>query len=267
MFFLKNIPVGIALTVILGAVGPVDMWLAAQDSPFAIWVYWIGVVLSLPLLFLAGGMGINMLFGRLVEPSQGAVDNGAACAILLGLAEKLRDGQKVGDTGRAIHPLLEDTRLTLALFTGEEVDRQGSRAYAAWRSSQPEGWPVPAAAVNLEVMAQDSSYVYWERDGSVFKLVPTHPGVNRAIIDSVQEVTGSPPVPGGPVISDGAPFQSAGLPTGVMGTLDSRFGFGGFHRPSDNRDRIVSGRLPEGVEILTRLVGKLSHEIRLERTG
>jgi hypothetical protein len=250
MFFLKNIPTGIILTIILGAIGPIDAWLTAQASPFASWVYWGGIVLSLPLLFLAGGLGINMLAGRLVKPSQGAVDNGGSCAVLLGLAEKLHE-----EESEAFSSKLEDTRITLALFTGEEVDRQGSRAYVSWRSSRPGGWAIPAAAVNLEVMAQDSDYVYWEKEGSVFKLEPTHPEVNQAIIEAVREVTGKDPLPGGPVISDGAPFMHAGIPTGVMGTLDSKFGFSGFHRPTDNRQRIVMERLPQGVEIL-RLLGE-----------
>jgi hypothetical protein len=256
MFFLKSIPAGIALTVILGAIGPLEAWLTAQGSAYADLVYWSGVLLSLLLLFLAGGLGINMLVGRAVKPSQGAVDNGGSCALLLGLAEKLR-GNASMELGERTSAFLDNTRLTLALFTGEEVDRQGSRAYASWRSKNQEGWSLPAAAVNLEVMAQDSDYVYWEKEGSVFKLKPTHPEVNQAIIEAVTEITGRQPLPGGPIISDGAPFLDAGLPTGVIGTLDSSFGFGGFHRPTDNRDRIVEQRLIEGVEILERLVEKL----------
>jgi hypothetical protein len=91
MFFLKSLPVGIALTLILGLLGPLDARLLAQASPWAAWTYWTGVALSLPLLFLALGLGLNMSLGRLVQPSPGAVDNGTACAILLGLAEGLAE--------------------------------------------------------------------------------------------------------------------------------------------------------------------------------
>jgi Zn-dependent M28 family amino/carboxypeptidase len=105
------------------------------------------------------------------KSSQGAVDNGAACAILLGLAERVANGKIT----------LEHTRLTLALFTGEEVNLQGSRAYARGRA-----FPLPTLAVNLEIMAQNGAYVYWEQDGSVFKLYPTSELANQALRDAVR---------------------------------------------------------------------------------
>ncbi len=239
MFFLKSLPVGIILTLLLGLLGPLDAWLLGRESPWATWTYWTGFALSLPLLFLALGLGLNMSLGRLVRPSPGAVDNGTACAILLGLAERLRGGNTV----------LENTRLTLALFTGEEVNLQGSRAYCGSRN-----FPLPSAAINLEAMAQDGDYVYWELDGSVFKLSPTSEELNRLLQDVIREVAGVTPVPGGPVISDGASFQSQGIPTAIMGTYHSVMRDSGFHRPTDNLSRVDWTRLPEGVDILERIL-------------
>ena len=241
MFFLKSLPAGIAMTVLLGLLGPLDAWLLAQESDWAALTYWTGVALSLPLLFLALGLGLNMALGRLVRPSSGAVDNGAACAILLGLAEHLQAGQIP----------IENTRLTLALFTGEEVNLQGSRAYCRSRN-----FPLPGAALNLEVMAQDGEYVYWELDGSVFKLVPTSEQVNRLLKEVVREVAGEEPVPGGPVISDGASFISQGVPTGVLGTYHSVMRDGGFHRPTDNLSRVDWSRLPQSVNLLALFLHK-----------
>jgi hypothetical protein len=239
MFFLKKIPLGIALTLLLGLLGLLDGEYLAQGSHMATATYWTGVVLSVPLLFLAGGLGLNLSLGRLVRPSQGAVDNGAACAILLGLAERWANGEIP----------LEHTRLTLALFTGEEVNLQGSRAYARGRE-----YLLPTMAINLEIMAQNGAYVYWERDGSVFKLYPTSEQANQALRDAVREVTRLEPQPAGPVISDGGSFISEGIPTAVLGTHDIELKDSGFHRPADNLGRVVMARLPEGVEILTRLL-------------
>jgi hypothetical protein len=67
---------------------------------------------------------------------------------------------------------------------------------------------------------------------------------------AVEQVTGTPAGPAGPVNSDGASFLFVGIPTTTVGTLDSHLGETGFHRPTDNLERIVMERLPEGVDIL-----------------
>ena len=240
-FFVLRLRHGIALTVLLGLLGLAEGFLRSFTPAWADLAFWVGAVLTLPMLFLAYGLGLNLSLGRLLKPSQGAVDNGAACAILLGLADRL-----------AKHPsLVPNTKIIIALFAGEEANMQGSRAYARRRD-----WTLPTIALNLEIMAQDGGYIYWEQDGYAFGLAPTSPQVNAMISEAVQAVTGQPAQPAGPVNSDGFSFLSAGVPTGVLGTYDSRLHFGGFHRPTDNLDRVVLARLPEGVEILSWLVEK-----------
>ena len=92
----------------------------------------LGAVLTLPMLFLAFGLGLNLSTGRLLKPSQGAVDNGAACAILLGMADRRAFLANLQSPIPNFHNYpLPNTRVTIALFTGEEVQMQGSRAYAA----------------------------------------------------------------------------------------------------------------------------------------
>jgi hypothetical protein len=240
MFFIRNLSLGIVLTVLLGVLGLVDWLLLERGSAWAGFIYGAGVALSLPLLFLAWGLGLNLSMGWLRRnPSQGAVDNGAACAILLGLAERVAHGEL-----KLMH-----TRLILALFTGEEVNMQGSRAYALGRS-----WSLPAIALNLEVMAQNGDYVYWEQDGTSLKLVPASAEVNHRIVEAVAEVTGTPARPAGPVNSDGYSFLRAGIPATTLGTYDRVLVDRGFHLPTDNLNRVVMERLPEAVEILTRFV-------------
>ncbi|MBN1146666.1 MAG: M28 family peptidase [Anaerolineales bacterium] len=241
LFFIRKLPLGILLTVLLGLLGPLDSYLMGAGSPWARLTYSAGALLSLALLFLAWGLGLNLSLGCLRRPSQGAVDNGAACAILLGLAESLQNGRLP----------LERTRLVLALFTAEEVNMQGSRAYASQRA-----WALPAIALNLEVMAQDGDYVYWEQDGSSLKLAPTSPEVNHRIAQSVAEVVGLPAHPAGPVNSDGYSFLRMGIPTTTLGTYDTEWGERGFHGPADNLERVVMARLPEAVEILAHFVRK-----------
>jgi hypothetical protein len=78
--------------------------------------------------------------------------------------------------------------------------------------------------------------------------------VNETLVEAVAEATGSPPIPAGPVNSDGASFLAAGVQAGVLGTYDSRLGDSGFHRPTDCLDRVQMDRLPEGVEVLLRFL-------------
>ncbi len=242
MIFLRGLPLGMLLSVLLGLAGPLQAWLGTVSPGWAVVVYWGGVALSIPLLILAFGLGLNLTLGRLFPPSQGAVDNGAACAILLGLVAQLAGGEQA----------LRRTRVTVALFTGEEVDRQGSMAYVASRE-----WSLPARAINLEVMAQNGDYVLWEEDGSIFRRQPTDPALNGVLRGAVNRVSGSPPRAGGPILSDGAAFLAAGLPTAVLGTYDRDLGDTGFHSPQDCLERVDFARLPQGVQILAEALMEL----------
>ncbi len=246
MFFVLRLRLGIVLTVLLGVLGVAEGLVRSQSPIYANLIFGLGVVLTLPMLFLAFGLGLNLSTGRLLQPSQGAVDNGAACAILLGLASQLN-----------LQSPISNTKITIALFAGEEVQMQGSRAYVRGRA-----WRLPAMALNLEVMGQDGGYIYWEHDGTAFGLRPLSPHVNALLAQAVQEVTRQPARPVGPINSDGFSFVSAGIPTGVLGTFDRRLKETGFHRPTDNLDRVVMARLPEGVEILSRFLVKYDHERR-----
>jgi hypothetical protein len=239
MFLIRSLPFGIVLTLALGLLGPLDHYLLANNSPAAAWTYSLGVLLSLPLLILAWGLGLNLTLGRFRQPSQGAVDNGAACAILLGLAQCVQSGAL---------PLTQ-TRLTLALFAGEEVNMQGSQAYVRDRE-----WPLPARALNLEVMAQDGDYVLWEQDGYSLKLWPCSSEVNQDITQAVEQVTGSAPRLVGPVNSDGGSFLRRDIPASTLGTYDRQQIDRGFHSARDNLGRVVMERLPEAVEILSRFI-------------
>ncbi|MSP13483.1 MAG: M28 family peptidase [Chloroflexi bacterium] len=239
--FTRNLRLGIWLTVAMGCLGIAYPWLTSVLSAPVTTA--IAVIVALPVLFLAWGLGLHLALGRLVAPSQGAIDNGASCAILLGLAQDLHQ-KKV---------LLDHTRVTIALFTGEEVNMQGSRAYLASRlRPSPPAWPL--AVVNLELMAQDGAYVLWQRDGSVFRQIPTDARLNAEIATVLIQETGASPQSATLINSDAYSFLSAGWPASVLGTFDTRLADGGLHRPADNLDRVKTARLPEGVHLLSCLV-------------
>lgn len=239
LFFLKNLKPGMLLTLALGVLSIIDVRITEAGSIAAPIFHWFVVILCLPMLFLAWGLGLNLTLGRLIRPSQGAADDGAACAILLGLAKRI----SCGDIQ------LDRTNVTLALFTGEEVNMQGSRAYIRGRE-----WSLPTQAINLEVMAQDGEYVYWEQDGFSLHLEPTTNSINKRVIQAITLVTSKPPLAVGPVNSDGYSFLAAGIPATTIGTYDKKLRDCGFHRPTDNLDRVVMSRLEEGIEILMNIL-------------
>ena len=132
---------------------------------------------------------------------------------------------------------------------------QGSMAYVRGRD-----WPLPTLALNLEVLAQDGEYVIWEKDGYSLKIWPCSETVNQAVTEAVRQVTGTTPLPVGPVNSDGGSFLRRGIPASTLGTYDKTLRDRGFHLPSDNLGRVVPGRLPEAVEILAYFVKWLDRQ-------
>lgn len=243
MFFLKRLRLGIILTLGIGLLSPIHVFLAGSITGRLFFL--LGGLAVAVLLILAWGLGANLTLGGLKKPSQGAVDNGAACAILLDLANQLKQGE--------IH--LQQTNLTITLFCGEEVNMQGSHAYAQMRD-----WPLPAAAINLEVMAQNGDYVYWEKDGTSLKLLPTSAKLNRLLEQCIHEVTGLSVIPKEIVNSDAGQFLLVGISATTLGTVDKEWEERGLHQASDNLERVVMSRLPEAVDILKHLIVKVDIE-------
>lgn len=250
MIFVKNLRLGIVLTLFLGVWGPVDHLLWISSSPWATLSYYVGIAVCLPLLILAWGLGANMALGWLRTPSLGVIDNGAACAVLLALADRLAQDASA----------LQKTRLTLALFSGEEVNLQGSHAYVRTRT-----WTRPVIALNLEVLGQDGEYVLWEQDGTSLHQLPCSEKLNELVSTSIEVVTGQKPRRVGPVSSDGGQFLLAGIPATTLGTYDRVWQDRGFHSSADNLTRLAPERLPEAVEILAHFIQQCDQsEILLE---
>jgi hypothetical protein len=238
-FLLRHLGFCIKTALLVLLIGLIDrLWLPADTVGTAL--IWGGsLLLLLPAFYIIWGIGLNLLPGRFIRQSQGAVDNGAACVILLGLAARL--------TRRPA--ALQRTRVILAFFTGEEVSMQGSCAYVC-----DTDWTQPTIAINLELLGQDGPYVTWQREGNALTSVPTTARLTTAVAAVVAAVTGTPPHRGGGINSDGYSFLAAGIPTCVLGSFDRQMGSGGLHRPTDNLERVVLARLPESVTILERIV-------------
>jgi hypothetical protein len=204
-------------------------------------VRWLAFLTALPVTVYGLGMGANLVGGRFSRrPSTGAVDNGAAVAILLALARRF-------DRGRV---RLHRTSVTLLLTVGEEAQLQGALAYVRDRRD----WPASVSVVNLEVMGQNGGYMLWEEDGTAMTGLPTDPALNHALERAVEAVTGERPVRVPTISSDAFAFLRSGLPATTLGSFDMDLGGRGFHSEMDNPDRVSPERLVEAVEILSRFL-------------
>jgi hypothetical protein len=224
------------LTAVNG-LSPVGPALSGVEGTAATAVRWLAFLVALPVTAYGLGMGANLVGGRFSRrPSTGAVDNGAAVAILLALARRLRR--------RNLH--LDHTAVTLLLSVGEEAHMQGALAYVRDRKD----WPVPVSVVNLEVLGQNGGYLLWEWDGTAMRQVPTDPALNRALERAVEAVAGERPVRAPTINSDAFAFIRRGIPAATLGSFDLDLGGRGLHSALDSPDRVSQERLVEAVEIL-----------------
>jgi Zn-dependent M28 family amino/carboxypeptidase len=204
-------------------------------------MHWLAVLATLPAAAYGVGMGANLAGGRLSpKPSTGAVDNGAAVAVLLALAQRLSRGE--------VSP--SRTSVTLLFTVGEEAQMQGALSYVRDR----EAWPLPACAVNLEVAGQNGGYLLWEQDGTAMQRMAADPDLNRALAAAIQEVAGEQPVRARRISSDAYAFLRRGIPAATLGSFDAELGGRGFHSALDNVDRIDTERLAETVDVLARFL-------------
>jgi hypothetical protein len=204
-------------------------------------IHWLAVLTTLPAAAYGVGMGANLAGGRLSQnPSTGAVDNGAAVAVLLTLARRLHRGDVSPDR----------TSVTLLFTVGEEAQMQGALSYVRDRKA----WPLPTCAANLEVVGQNGGYLLWERDGTAMQKMAADPDLNRALAAAVQAVAGEQPARAPRISSDALAFLRQGIPAATLGSFDAELGGRGFHSALDNPGRIDAQRLAETVVVLGRFL-------------
>ena len=212
-------------------------------------VYWLALLSALPGTAYGLGMGANLFGGRFSRsPSSGAVDDGAAVAILLELAKLLhREAFS-----------LDVTAVTLLFTVGEEAQMQGALAYVDDMQAQdPAGASLPACVVNLEVLGQNGGYLLWEQDGTAMVCLPNDAALNAALARAVEAVTGEMPIRAPQLNSDAFAFLRAGIPAATLGSYDRDLGGRGLHSALDSASRVDPARLAEAAEGLCHLLEEL----------
>ena len=238
-FFMAKLPIGMLLSIVLGLFGVVGWFMPDSAEAGSSLIYYTSLVLTVPLLLIFTPIGINFIFGQWGKPSEGAIDNGAATAILMDVASRIANAHSTNYT-----------KLTIVVFCGEETVVQGSRAYVRQRD-----FPYSTYALNLELMGQNGDYVIWEKIGDPFGSFPTDHNLNRTLELLVEEHNDSKLVfHSGPVGTDTLPFIQAGIPSTSFASLDTKLGFSGLHRPIDNFDRVAFHKLTNTSRILMTLL-------------
>ena len=231
------------LALVCGALVAAESLLSPGAAATA--VRGLAVLAALPVTAYGLGMAATLVGGRFSRrPSSGAVDNGAAVAVLLTLAHRLRHS--------ALR--LKHTSVTLLFTVGEEAQMQGALAYAKARRHGQAHSSVPSSAVNLEALGQDGGYLLWERDGTALHSLPTAADLNDALERAVKAVAGESPLRVPAIKSDAFAFLCSGIPSTTLGSFDLELGGRGLHSALDHPGRVRPARLSQAANVLCRLL-------------
>ncbi len=174
--------------------------------------------------------------------SPGALDNGAACAVLVRLADEL------GQT----RP--EHTEVELVFFAGEELALQGSEAFVARRATDLAA--KKTMVVNLEVLGASKELAVVGQENKFLKRYePSADVVNildRVHQDMTQKAIAVTPMGG---VTDGFSFMDRKIPAAtVIHTVQPFILPRHMHSAADSIDRIEPGSLDQALDFLKRVV-------------
>lgn len=178
--------------------------------------------------------------------SHGALDNGAACAVLVRVAERLHDA-----------PRLEHTDVSIVLFSAEEVGVEGSWTYAGDRFASPPARPT--WVVNLENIGAAPDLAAFGSESYSLRAYEPSPQL-VALLDSVhRQKRGKPlyvtPYPAG---TDARSFLAHDVPAAtLMSDLPGHPLPRHLHSRQDDRRRIEEPSLDVTVDYLLAVVRRL----------
>ena len=171
--------------------------------------------------------------------SPGALDDGAACAVLVRLVEALEAA-----------PTLRRTEVEVLLFSAEEMAAQGSWAYARERFAAPPA--LPTALVNLEVLGASADHAVLGSEQFALRSFAPTPAlverlaeVHRAALGRDLAVTWY----GG--ITDARSFLAHGIPAATVMSREAGVLFlRGLHSADDDRSRVDTAALESSLAFL-----------------
>ena len=173
--------------------------------------------------------------------SPGALDDGAACAVLIRAAAEL---------GQA--PPLEQTDVEIILFSGEELGAEGSARYVKARFSERD--MLPSYVVNLDPIGASSRLAVTGDDRRLFRSYRPDPRIVAGLGSVFRQITGSPlslTSRGG--TTDAVSFEARGIPAATLISEVPPFIIPrGMHTAMDKRSRIDLSSLDLTKELIVR---------------
>lgn len=174
------------------------------------------------------GLFASLSAGMLVPArSPGALDDGAACAVLIRLAEQLR----------AAGPLPR-TEVEIALLSGEEIGVHGSWAYARQRFATPP--ELPTSVVNLEFLGATPDLAVFGSEKFSLRSFPPDPTL-VGLLDAAHRLQRHQPlhVTWYGAATDARSFLAHGVPAATLaGDLPGHALARGMHGATDSPDRV-----------------------------
>ena len=175
----------------------------------------------------------------LPQRSPGALDDGASCAVLVRLAERL-----------AAQPALARTDVEVVLLSAEEVGVQGSWVYAAERFPGPPA--LPSFVVNLEGIGASTRHGVLPSERFTLRSYPPDAQIVE-LLDGVHRARFGTPLERAPVggATDARSFLARGVPAATLFSREpgSRFPRG-LHSARDDRSRIDEAALDASLDYL-----------------
>ena len=177
--------------------------------------------------------------------SPGALDDGAACAVLIQAARELAQG-----------PQLEQTDLEIILFSGEELGAEGSSQYV--KSRFPERNALPTYVVNLDPVGASSSLAVLGKEKRLLRAHLPDPRIVAGLGRVYRQITGSSlGLTSHAGLTDGVSFAGHGIPTATLISEVPPFDIPrGMHSAKDSRLRIDLSAL----DLTKRLVSRFARE-------
>lgn len=193
-------------------------------------------------------IGLTYAAGAIVPArSPGALDDGAACAVLVRAAERIAADAPAR------------TEVQVVLFSGEELGAHGAWTWVGSRFA--DGADLPTAAVNLELIGGSRRFLTGGETSLTRHHRPPEPLLDA--IDRALVAAGGEPLhrTRGAGLTDAVAFLAHGIPAATVVGREGRLLIPrGMHSARDDRDRIDPGAMDLTLRFVRELVAQVDRD-------